>query len=729
MSSSPSNIRREGLCFLILIPLTFAAYWQVQQCQFVNFDDTLYVTENTQTQAGLTIEGIRWAFTTYYAANWHPLTWISLMLDGQVYGLNPGGYHRTNLLLHLLSTLLLFHFLNRATHAAGKSLFVAALFAVHPLHVESVAWVAERKDVLSGFFFMLALLAYLRYVENPGIRSYLWVFVASALGLMSKSMVVTLPCVLLLLDYWPLGRIKADGGGLRLRDKGGRMNCKALILEKIPFFALTALCSAITIVAQNRSGGMISLERIPLVFRTVNMPLAYVAYLFMTVYPTRLTVFYPYPEIFSILMIAGAVLLLVFITLLAVLAARRAPYVIVGWLWYLGMLVPVIGIIQTGTQAIADRYTYLPAIGLFIAVAWGASAIGARLRVPRAAAGLIATAIVLVMAVLTYQQVGYWHNSITLFSHAIQAVPNNSLAHYNLGCALLAENDDEEAAERFRTALLIDPEYDEAMSNLAFALSQLGKNDEAVELYNKALILKQSSHPDYRNTLAKFSLTLSKLSKHELDDAVKIIANSIALDPGSSAAHYNLGLAYAQQDKLDLATAEFREALRLDPNNTDVHFNLGLTFVRQDNFEQAIAEFSQVLRVNPKSLTTRNYLADAHTNFAIALATQASPASANRLEEACQHLQQALILKPDSLEIRFNLANALLRQGKCEEAAAQFTEVVRVKPEDANAHYGLGLALAGLGKNDEAAAQFAEALRINPAYADAAKQLESLPKP
>jgi len=746
MRSFPSDIRREGPCFLALILLTCAAYWQIQHAQFVNFDDTLYVTEAPQVQQGITLDGIRWAFTTFDAANWHPLTWLSLMLDYQILGLNPGGFHRTNLLLHVFSALLLFHFLYRTTGSLGKSFWVAALFAVHPLHVESVAWIAERKDVLSGFFFMLTLLAYLGYAEKPGIRSYCWVFTAFAAGLMAKPMLVTLPCLLLLLDYWPLNRFKTEEPGAGAFWRLGTR----FAIEKIPLFGLTILSSVITIVAQHNSGSVVSLERIPFEFRIANTPLAYVAYLSKTLWPQDLAVYYPYPETMSILMITGAVLLLLAITLPALLGSRRVPFVIVGWLWYLGMLVPVIGILQTGMQVTADRYTYLPIIGLFIAVAWGGGALITRLRIPGVFLNLIATAIVVAMAVLTAHQVRYWNDSIALFRHATQVLPRNDLAHYNLGCALLEKNDLDEAEAQFREAVRIKPQYADALSNLAFTLSQKEEYDEALVYYQKALNLE----PDKINTACNMAVTLQRIGKNDearkvyrdslafrpndvvllksygkflmgqgdLDTAIQVFMKIITLDPGNDDAHNDLGTLFARKGDFDQSTAEFKKARQCNPNNIDAGLNLGINWIRQGRFEEAIAEFSRLFEANPESLKVRHQLANAHTNFAITLASD------NRLDEARQHLEHALELKSDSLEARFNLANALLRQGKNEEAAAQFTEVVRAKPDDADAHYGLGIALIGLGKNQEATGHFAEVLRLKPDHPDVQNQLDILRK-
>src|SRR5437588_2712583 len=428
--------RIEKLVAMSLALATLAVFWQVRNCRFVNYDDHVYVTRNPQVQAGLTRAGAWWALTTTVNANWHPLTWLSLELDYQIYQLNAGGYHVTNLLLHTANVLLLFWLLRRMTGSLWPSAMVAALFALHPLHVQSVAWVSERKDVLSTFFLMLALCAYARYVERPGVLRYLWIFLAMALGLMAKSMLVTLPCVLLLLDYWPLQR-----GGVGEKpepDATGQAPARKtrglLILEKLPLFLLAAASCAITLYAQQEDRAVRTLTDIPMMNRLANAVMAYAGYIAKMFWPHNLAVFYPREEIsWSDWRLLGGLSLLASISLASVLQARKRPYLLVGWLWYLGTLVPVIGLVQVGDQAIADRYTYVPLIGLFIMIVWSGAELAAKGRLAARAVALVGVVILFACGMRTWLEVPCWHDSIALWQRAIQATGPNAPAHYGLG--------------------------------------------------------------------------------------------------------------------------------------------------------------------------------------------------------------------------------------------------------------------------------------------------------
>jgi Flp pilus assembly protein TadD len=557
----------------------------VRHHDFVNFDDDDYVTANPVVLRGLTWHGVAWAFTTEHAVNWHPLTWLSHMLDVQLYGLDAGAHHLTNLLFHIGNTLLLFGLLHRMTGALGRSAFVAGLFAVHPLHVESVAWVAERKDVLSTLFWMLTLWAYIEYVKRPDLRQssrrrYAAVLLFFALGLMAKQMLVTLPLVLLLLDFWPLGRVgigpNPAGGWAPARD--GWATAGRLVWEKLPLLALAAASSIATFVIHQRGGAVIILSAIPLQLRIENALVSYVVYIGKMLWPAGLAVLYPYPQSLSAWSVAVAFVTLTGISVAVIWAAPRRPYLPVGWFWYLGTLVPVIGLIQVGDQAIADRYTYIPLIGLFIIVAWGVPDLLVRwpLRrvvLPKIALPAAACLVILACAITARGQLEYWEDSTTLWTHTLAVTTRNNIAHNNLGATLADQGKTDEAIAHYSEALRIKSDYADAHNNLGVALADQGKLDEAIAHYSEALRIK----------------------------------------PGYSDAHSNLGIALADQGNLDEAIAQFTEALRINPDSAKAHNNLGVALASQGKLDEAIAQFTEALQVKPD-------YADARNNLELALA-------------------------------------------------------------------------------------------------------------
>jgi hypothetical protein len=492
------------LICLLLAGATLLPYVQVRHYSFITFDDDLYVTKNPMVLDGLTWPGITQAFTTFRASNWHPLTWLSLMLDSQLYGVNPGAMHLTNVGFHIANTILLFLFLAGVTGALWRSALVAALFALHPLHVESVAWVAERKDVLSTFFWLAIMGAYAWYVYAPSVRRYLPVLLLFALGLMAKPMLITLPLVLLLLDYWPFGRIAglapqpegSDGSPpMPGPDKRGYWQ---LIEEKIPLFVLAAASCLITVLAQEGSGSLMPLAIRPLDVRIANTLVAYVKYLVKMFWPYPMIFFYPLaPVPWWEAVWAG--LALIALTVFVLYGARRHPYLAVGWLWFLGTLVPVIGLIQVGGQAMADRYTYVPLIGLFIVVAWGAYEITTNWRHKKILRSTGAAAMILACLLASWGQAGYWRNSEMLFTHAININPNNYMAYHHLGMDLANKGRLNLAIAMFKKTLAIAPAYPPAYNNLAIVYAREGKFAEAVPLFKKAIQLNPYDASFYRN--------------------------------------------------------------------------------------------------------------------------------------------------------------------------------------------------------------------------------------
>jgi cytochrome c-type biogenesis protein CcmH/NrfG len=587
--------QRTHLLLGLVVLATLAVYWQAIGHGFVNFDDRPYVTDNPRVSGGLTMENVRWAFTAAYQSNWHPLTWLSHQLDCQLFGLAPRGHHLVNVLLHTLNSLLVGLVLWRFTGAGGRSVLVAALFALHPLHVESVAWVAERKDVLSSLFWLLTLLAYGSYVTRPGLGRYLLVLGALALGLLAKPMLVTLPCVLLLLDYWPLGRFSFAPGTTPAVSAGDRIR-RGLILvgEKLPLLLL-AVASALVTYRVQLAGGTVG-TAFPLAQRAATAVVAAARYLLDTVWPRWLAVLYPFDQAIPIWQVALSGMALAGLTVAALLAARRRPYMTVGWLWYLGTLVPVSGLVQIGLHSRADRYTYVPLLGIFIVIAWGGQELLARR--PRLAAGL-ATACVVALSVVTWQQLGYWRDSITLFGRAARVTSNNYVAWHNLGAALLERKEYSEATAALRESLRINPLQPQALDSLGLALAAQGDDQAAIVQYRQAIRISRG-FADVRVNLAT---SLTRLG--QLADAKAALREALAIDPAHLTARARLGILLASQGDYAAAAGEFRELVRLQPGQVRAHFNLGLALQRQGNCREAVTAYDEVLRLAPDNREAR----------------------------------------------------------------------------------------------------------------------------
>jgi tetratricopeptide (TPR) repeat protein len=616
-----------------LIVATVAVYAQVWQHAFVAYDDPKYVTENPIVSAGLTMRGVSWALTTGTDANWFPLTWLTHMLDVQLYGMNPGGHHITNLLLHIVNTLLLFGLLHWMTGALGRSAFVAALFAVHPLHVESVSWVAERKDVLSTSFLMLTLWAYVWYVRQPRMSRYALVLVFFALGLMSKPMLVTLPFLLLVLDVWPLGRMSLGGersgrsGSVRRADQ--QSVALHLVREKLPLFGLAIASSMVTFLVQRSGGAVVGLDAFPLGLRVANALVSYVAYIAKMLWPTQLAAFYPYPTSVPAGLAAGALVILIGVSVAVVRAGRRYPYLPVGWLWYFGMLLPVIGLVQVGNQALADRYTYVPMIGLFIIVAWGISDLLSRWRYRTTALPIVGALVIAACAITARAQVSVWRNSETLFAHAIDVTRDNHIAQNNLGRVLAGDGKVAEAIEHYKEALRIKPGFATAHTNLGAALMKQGKVDEAIAHFTEGLRIK----PDFAE--AHSDLAVALVGQGKVDEGIAHYAEAVRLKPDFPEAQSNWALALAGQGKLDDAIVHYNEALRLNPSVADVHNNLGFALASQGKYQDAIAQYKEAVRLKPDFVL-------AHFNLGISLA------NLDKRDEAIREFREVLRIAPSN---------------------------------------------------------------------------------
>jgi tetratricopeptide (TPR) repeat protein len=566
---------REGNAAALSILLGAAVLWTflpALQNGFINYDDPSYVYANPHVRAGLTWENVRWAFTTCDLGFWHPLTWLSILFDWELSGSDAGGHHLTSVLLHAANAWLLFVAFRRMTGAPWRSFFVAALFALHPLHVESVAWACERKDVLSTFFLMLALWAYAGYGAKVSARSggegggareepyaprrstfYALSIVFFVCGLMSKSMVVTLPILLLLLDYWPLRRLELHS------QQPGTRNLLPSLWEKIPFFAVSLLFGLITIAAQRQSGAIKSLTRFPVSSRIANAMVSYGEYLWQTIWPARLAVFYPFPRTFSFWTVAGVALLGLAALAAGLWAGRKRPYLVVGLLWYLAALLPVIGVIQVGNQSHADRYTYVPLIGIFVAAAWGVADLAGGRRGRSVVLSAGAVLVLVACLLLTRRQIGYWRDSETVYRHALAVTANNALIHNNLGTTLKRPGQEEEAIGHLQEAVRLDPGYVLAQGNLGAALLARGRLDESIAHSEAALRLK----PDFAGVHRNLGCALG--AKGRVDEAITHLQEAIRLDPGDVQARYNLGYALLTKGRFDDAAVQFEETLRLKP--------------------------------------------------------------------------------------------------------------------------------------------------------------------
>lgn len=594
------NRHRDLLICLFLTSAVLLVYWNVQFFSFINYDDNLFVTKNNHVRSGLTLKGAAWAFSSFDpTGNWYPLTWISLMLDSSVYGVNAGGYHWTNLLLHIANTLLLFILLKRMTADPWQSCFVAAIFAIHPLHVESVAWIAARKDVLSGFFFMLTLLAYERYAANPGIMKYISVMAMLLLGLMSKPMLMTMPFVMMLLDFWPLQRISGSSPEEETDQAGqgqrpySRKSINNLLMEKIPLLALVLIMVFITFLAQQKTGSIPSLAELPLQSRAANALNAFYCYMQKTFWPESMAVFYPYVGQWSWLQLVFIASVLTAISIIALAAYRRFPYLTVGWLWYTGTLVPVIGLIQIGSQSMADRYTYIPLIGLFMMVSWGAGNLAEKRESLKKPAAMIAGATIMIFMLLSFRQVQYWRDSSSLFEHAIRVTKGNYLAHGNLGVALMNEGKFEDALVHFHAYKKIRPGEAGNYYNMGVALLRTGRYDEAISHFQKAVKIK----PDYADAHAGIGETYLAMAR--IKEAEIKFRDALKFDPAKMGALNNLINALIQQGRIDEAISLCRKALKDAPNSADTYNNLGVALALKGDIQEAVKQFDTALKIKP----------------------------------------------------------------------------------------------------------------------------------
>jgi tetratricopeptide (TPR) repeat protein len=721
----------QAVCVcVVLVLVVLAVFGQTAHFGFVNFDDGLYVYENARVSSSLSMPGVAWAFTHVDCSLYHPLTMISLMLDYQLHGLHAGGYHLTSVFIHAASVVLLFLVLRQTTGALWRSAFAAALFAIHPLRAESVAWVSERKDVLSGLFFMLTLFTYLRYVEKQKAESrkqkywYVLTVVFFALGLLAKSMVATLPFVLLLLDYWPLGRMggmqnekcrmknaesgkrKAESGKQKIGSGEKRppgVPFWGLVREKIPLFALSAgSCVATALVP----GLIIHVRRLPFLECLGNALFSYVVYLRQMVFPAGLAIPYPIvpggPPRWEVCL---AFFLLAAITAAVIACRKKLPCLLMGWLWYLGMLFPVIGIIQiSGDAAHADRFTYLPEIGLAVAGTWAAWDWIARWKHRLVISGVLMMAVIGALSVFAHIQTSYWRDGETLWPHTLACTSSNCIAYCNLAAILVEKGANEEAIARYGKALEIKPDNPQEPSNVGDALLNQGDKDEAVALCRKALEIR----PDYIEAHINLGNALSL--KGEEEAAIAEFRKALEIDPDNEKAHYNLGIALFDKGEKEAAIAQYRKALELKPDNAEARANLAVALFDKGEKEEAIAQYHKTLELKPNDADTRS-------NLGIALFDKGEKA------EAIAQYRKALELDPHCVKADYNWGNALASEGQLDEAIAHLRKALKFKPNYARAYSSLGLVFFQKGEIKEAIGTWEGGLEVKPDQADVQNNL------
>ncbi|MFZ0916965.1 MAG: tetratricopeptide repeat protein [Candidatus Udaeobacter sp.] len=603
--------RPDLLILLALAAITFGIYAQVIGHQFITLDDPTYIRENPMVNRGLTLAGLIWAFSTFYAANWHPLTWIAHMIDSQLFGMNAGAHVLVNATIHVANTLLLFWLLLGTTRARWPSALVAALFALHPLHVESVAWAAERKDTLSTFFGLFSLIAYTHYVETRSRKWYAWTAVTLALGLLAKPMLVTWPFVMFLFDYWPLRRL-GDATSKESRRGDSRREAAtgiaSLVREKLPLFAIVAASAVVTFVAQSHDRAVRTFADAPIALRLSNALVSYAKYLLLSFWPNDLAVYYPFAGI-PAWQVIGAAFLLIGITVFCVSQRRIRPYLLVGWLWFLGTLVPVIGIVQVGGQIMADRYFYIPSIGLFIALVFGLADIARSWRVSPALSAGIAGGVLLILATLTNAQIQRWRDSFTLFEHTLAVTPPNLRIEHNLGVAFGASDRYEEAAVHFAKALQIDPNFYDGLVAMGVTRAHQGRLPEAIEYFQTAI----RSQPD--TPKAHVQLAHALWNQKQDEAALEEMARASQLAPKDANIRADFGLALALVGRIPEAIEQLHEALRLNPDSAEAHNNLGLALLASGKARESIAEFEAAMHLKPELKGAADNLQRAQTQL------------------------------------------------------------------------------------------------------------------
>ncbi len=705
---APPKIYQHALICLLIVAAALTVYWNIGACKFICFDDNLYVTENKQIQQGLSIDNMLWSFKLDASTNrayWHPLTWMSHMLDCQLFGLDAGKHHLVNLAIHIINALLLYLALNQMTGAMWKSAFVAALFAVHPLNVDSVAWIAERKNLLSTLFWFLTMLCYGYYARRPSLYRYLLVFTAMTAGLLSKPMLVTLPCVLLLLDFWPLNRIKGFPDGISGANDFHRLAPGLLIAEKIPLLALSIISIILSIFSLRHYDQIIPGQAAPMGLRIENAIVSYAKYITKILWPHDMAIYYPFPASIPVWQVAAAFVFLATAFAIIAMPVKKAPFMAVGWLWFIGTLLPVIGIIQGGRwPAIADRWTYVPAIGIFIMISWGGAALLQRLSIKTPFRAITALGILAVLMIISHHQLRYWKNNIALFSHALDVTENNDVAHYNMAVQMTEQGNMDQVMQHYEAALKINPKLAEAYNNIGNILVKKRKTDPAIEQFQ--LALKYNPHL----TQAHINLGNALMEKGFIDSAIEHFNRALEQDPEQKETHINLGKALARKGALDQAIGHFHQAIKLDPKSAIAHNNLGNALAEKGAIDQAIDEFNMTIKLNP------NYT-DVHNNLGNAYIRK------GRLDEALYQYETIItksrkdvgdttiknrdtllsLLKPaDQVNILFKTAVRFAGEKKYEKGISLFQRILSITPDNPAILYNISCLYALLNQKEQA---------------------------
>jgi protein O-mannosyl-transferase len=702
----PQPKHRLIVAFLALsvAVLSMAAFWPSLHNQFVSYDDPDYVTTNSYVLHGFTSEGVRWSLTALKTGSWLPLTWLSLMLDAQIWGADPWGFRLTNVLLHTASAVMLMWFLTRATGRIAASFFVAVVFAVHPLRAESVVWIAERKDVLSVFFAMAMLLAYERFARTGRWRWYAATLLGLTLSLMAKPMMVTAPALLLLLDIWPLRRWRLPWGLSSDDGASPGSSLRRLLLEKLPMLLLAIGICAITIVGQKLAGAVMDADTLPLSQRLANVPVSYTRYILHMVWFQKLAVLYPIVPHWPVWVLGGSLLLLAAITALACATLRRQPVIAVGWFWFLGTLVPVIGIVQVGSQSIADRYTYFPTIGLLIAMFFALDRF-VSLRPAHVGTAVMGCAMIALLIFGTRQQSTVWRDSVTLYQTTIANTIDNPTAQNNLGAALLDTGRNEEAVTHLTESLRLRPDYPEAHNNLGSALMSLGRRAEAAVHYEKSSELNPQGSAPLNN--------LAVIRVLEGDGPAGEVAarRAVAVDPQYADAHHTLGHALLLQRRFDEAFVHFASAVRLLPTQAKFHRSWAKGLADAGRFSEAIEQYRTAAALNAREGRPMLEVARLHAKL-------------GQNEEAINILNALLRENAEDQTTRFELGLLLLNSGQAAQAIEPLSRVAQASPNAPEVQNSLGIALAKTGRLDEAVTAFARAVELRPGYVDATNNLQ-----
>jgi len=700
-------LRPEALISILIIISTIAIYWQVKDYEFINFDDDVNIYENLHIQKDITLKNIKWAFTAVYWSTWQPLVWLTYMADYNLHGLDPGWHHLTNLFLHIANALLLFITLRTMTGVLFRSAFIALIFALHPIHIESVAWITERRDVLSAFFWILTTFSYVRYTRSQRLIKYIPVFFFMCFGLMAKQMLVTLPFTLLLLDFWPLGRVN-DNTLKRITQKHHPgiitflsnlqtfiRNNKHLLLEKIPLFMLSILSCFVAYYVQKTGGAVKSLSQFPIDIRLSNALISYLQYIAKMLWPFNLAVFYPHPGTLSASKTILSFLIIASCTLIAIHTLKKYSWFAVGWFWYLGTLVPVIGIIQIGSHALADRFVYIPFIGIYIILAWGIHFLLSNWNKKKLGIAILSTCFFSILIVVSWKQTSYWRNSASIFNHALNTTENNYIAHNNFGLALENQGDILNAIEHFKKSVSIKPNYVIALNNLGVALENIGKPEEAIVHYKKAIQI----NPKYPDPYINLAFIL--FHKKQYSEAIKRCYKALTINPKSLKAHIIIANSIAQKGNKKIAEHLYKKALQMNPGSPIAHNHMGSFLLEQNKIEKAISHFQSALKIDPNNLKYKvNLISVMRIN--------------KNINTQIDNVLSAIKKQPDNPDLHNKLGNLYRKRGESKKASEIFQQILSAHKDYIPAILSLASLYAENEEYEDSITYFKKAITIQP---------------